>query len=973
MSPTRTSFGLSKLALAMSVAMAATVSSDLHAQQASAEALEEVVVTGSRIRRNPLAESAPVLNIDLEQIDQSGLTNFGQALQQLPITGSAVNSRFNVPGNSGFPQDGSGIGAGATQLALRNVNAKRTLILVDGRRWVAGASASGVPSTVDLNTLPANMVKRVEILQGGASAVYGSDAISGVVNVITNSDFQGLSIDAQFGEYISEGDGQDREVSALWGGGSERTRVVVSASYNEEGEVFTSDRAVSAFPVANTTSCDVPGSRCSSFTPQGRFRLGTNFNNQDMTLNTGVLNDGAGNVPNFVVGDANGGDFNAFDASDRFNYNGEQFNYLRTPNERVNLYTHVSHDFSDTLAGFLKVSYTKRESNTRGAPEPLCLGSICSTRITNNFVVSADNPFNPFGVDLSVANGNLDFFGRRPLESGPRLFSQEAESLYLSAGLEGEFELGERRLFWDAAVSYGDNEGEQTKQNSHNALNLQIAMGDPAICAATPGCVPFNFFGGQGLDGQGSITQEMLDFVGYTQFDSSEQTLLDIAFNLSGELAELPAGSLGFAAGFEYRDQEGRFDADPIAERAETAGIPSASTIGEFDVTEVYGELNIPLLANVPGVKLLEANAALRYSDYSTSGDETTYKAGLLWQVSDAFSVRGSTSTGFRAPGIGELFGGAAREDFEFTDPCVDFLGQLGRSNGGRDETQSQNIIDNCRSFGVPEALPQINPQLSAVSAGNANLKAETSDSFSLGFVFSPLVDWASNLTFTLDYYDLQIDDAVQGRSPGDIITACVTTANPLVCNAVQRAASGGINLVDNQLQNIGSVESSGYDLSVNYRSNDSSLGVFNARVNATILDEYIERIPSADGGLTVNDLTGTHTRETFERAFPELRLTSSFGWRSEDDRWNGSMTFRYVDDMEMVNEETLDSALFTDLQVSYTPPVADDALTVTLGFNNVFDEEPPVLNTSLVGVSLVSHDIPGTVGYLRFRYQPRK
>ena len=153
----------------------------------SANALEEVVVTGSRIRRNPLSEASPIQSVGLEQLDQTGLTNIGQALQQLPITGSAVNSRFNVPGNSGFPQDGSGIGAGATQLALRNVNAKRTLILVDGRRWVAGASASGVPSTVDLNTIPSNMVERIEILQGGASAVYGSDAISGVVNIITNS------------------------------------------------------------------------------------------------------------------------------------------------------------------------------------------------------------------------------------------------------------------------------------------------------------------------------------------------------------------------------------------------------------------------------------------------------------------------------------------------------------------------------------------------------------------------------------------------------------------------------------------------------------------------------------------------------------------------------------------------------------------------------------------------------------------
>jgi len=908
----------------------------------------------------------------LEQLEQTGLTNIGQALQQLPITGSAVNSRFNVPGNSGFPQDGSGIGAGATQLALRNVNAKRTLILVDGRRWVAGASASGVPSTVDLNTIPANMVERIEILQAGASAVYGSDAIAGVVNVITNSKFEGMKFDAQFGEYLSEGDGQDREVSALWGGGNDQTHVVFSASYQEEGGVFTADRDVSAFPVANTTSCDVSGTRCSSFTPQGRFILGPNFDFQDFTLNDGVLNDGGANIPQFVPGDPNGGDFHAFSAADRFNYNGQEFNYLRTPNERINLYTHVNHTINDNLDLFFKASYTKRNSDTRGAPEPLCLGNECGTLITNNFEISRLNPFNPFGVDLSVANGNLEFFGRRPLESGPRLFSQEAEALFLSTGLEGQFDSADRTFYWDATIGYGDNQGDQEKQNSHNAKNLQIALGDPAVCAATPGCVPFNFFGGQGVDGNGSITQEMLDYVTYTQRDSSEQKLLDLAFNITGDVFTLPAGDVAFAAGIEYRDQEGSFIADPIAEREETAGIPAGSTSGEFDVTEIYGELNIPLVSDASYAKNMEASVAVRHSDYSTSGSESTYKAGLLWQVNDAFTLRAAASTGFRAPGIGELFGGAAREDFTFTDPCADFLGQIGSSNGGRDTAQPQNVIDTCRSLGVPAGLAQTNAQLSARSAGNSNLKAETSDTLTAGFVFSPEVSWASSFTLSADYYDLQIDDAVQGRSPGDLITSCVVTGDPGFCDAVQRTSTGRISIVDNQLQNIGAVESSGYDLGVNFNFDDTSIGAVSARFNATLLDEYIERTPNPDGSETVTDRTGTHTGETFERAFPELRATSTLGWRSTSDRWNGSMTFRYVDDMQTADNETLDSALFTDLQLSYVPAVADDAFTITLGFNNIFDETPPVLNSSLVGVSLVSHDIPGTTGYLRFSYQPK-
>ena len=233
------------------------------------EALEEVVVTGSRIRRDPLDEAVAIMEIGTQDIERTGLTNLGDALQQLPITGSAINSQFNVPGNSGFPQDGSGIGAGAVQLRIRNVGAKRTLILVDGRRWVAGASASGVPSAVDLNTIPDNVIERIEILQDGASAIYGSDAIGGVVNIITNAEFRRLQGRRADRQLPIEGDGESSEISALWGGGNDTTHVVFSASYKEEKGIETADRSRSAFPNPDATSCDVPGTFCSSFHAAG--------------------------------------------------------------------------------------------------------------------------------------------------------------------------------------------------------------------------------------------------------------------------------------------------------------------------------------------------------------------------------------------------------------------------------------------------------------------------------------------------------------------------------------------------------------------------------------------------------------------------------------------------------------------------------------------------------------------------------
>lgn len=948
--------------------------------QDGADELEEVVVTGSRIRRDPLNEATAIMEISSLQIEESGLTNLGDALQNLPITGSAPNSQFNVPGNSGFPQDGAGIGAGAVQLSLRNIEAKRTLVLVDGRRWVAGASASGVPSTVDLNTIPDNVIQRVEILQDGASAIYGSDAIGGVVNIITNRDFEGFRFDAQSGGYLSDSDGESTALGVLWGGGNETTHLVFSAGYRDEKGIETASRARSAFPNPNATSCNVPGSFCSSFTPQARLILGPNFNFWDGTLNTGVLNDGTGALPVFDPTTPDAGDFHSFSGADRFNYNGPGFNFLRTPNERVNLYTSASHRFTDQVRLVATASYTNRTSATKAAPEPLCLGNGCGNRINDNFVISALNPFNPFGVDLSVANGNLEFFGRRPLESGGRLFFQDINTYFLSLGLEGEFEAGDRNFYWDLFGSYGDNRGFQEKFNSHNAAKLQIAMGDPAICAAVPNCVPFNFFGGQGPDGNGSITQDMLDFVTYTQRDFSEQTLQDFAFNIGGDVMELPAGTMGFAAGIEFRDQKGSYRPDPIAERGETAGIPAGATAGEFDVTELYGELNIPLLS---GDQYWEVNVAARSSDYSTSGSEGTYKVSTLFQPLDQLSLRGSFSTGFRAPGIGELFGGAAREDFTFLDPCADVLGLAGSANGGRDTPQPQNIIDNCANpavggsnsasgfTGVPTAFIQNNPSLSSVSAGNRALTAETSDSFTIGGVWSTELNasWIESISISLDYYDLEIDDAVSARVASDVLSACVDTLDPLFCDLTPRASSGALNVIDNQLQNIGGIESSGYDLAVSYSSPEWNLGQFNATLNASFLSEYIERTANIDGTESVTDRSGTHTNETFQRAFPDLRTVTTVNWLKND--WSGSMAFRWVDEMTLDGGTKVESVMFTDLRVAYRPRFADDALTIALGFNNVFDEDPPVcFPCGVIGMSTVSHDLPGRIGYLRVSYQ---
>ena len=411
----------------------------------------------------------------------------------------------------------------------------------------------------------------------------------------------------------------------------------------------------------------------------------------------------------------------------------------------------------------------------------------------------------------------------------------------------------------------------------------------------------------------------------------------------------------------------------PAVAGGETAGIPSGRTVGKFDVSEFYVELNAPLLADVAGADYLEANLAARTSDYSTFGSESTYKASALWRPIADLSFRASFSTGFRAPGIGELFGGAAREDFAFLDPCADYTAILGSGAGGRDVPQPANIQANCAGLGVPAGLAQTNPQLSAISAGNPDLTPEESDNWTAGIVWQPSwsegADWTDGITVSVDFYNLEIENAIQGRDPGAILVACAETADPFFCDLTPRSASGQLEIVNNQLQNIGGIDASGVDIMIDYLSPDTSIGQFSVRLDATHLGEYTERTRNPDGSVSESDLTGIHTDETFPRAFPKLRLNTTIGWMR--DRWTGSMVFRWTDDMTVDNGNPLDSALFADLRASYNPAILDDSLTITLGFKNIFDEDPPVCDPcQAVGLSLVSHDLPGRYGYLRVSYE---
>ena len=629
-------------------AFATLITATLPAYSQEPDDQQTVVVTGSRIRQDPLNQPAPVVTVSDADIARSGTTSVGDLLQRLPMSGGGLNTKFNTSGNIGFPPDQGGVGAGAATADLRHLGSKRVLVLVDGIRWVNESSASGVSSATDLNTIPTSVIDRIEVLQDGASSIYGSDAIAGVINIITRRKFDGLEFSG-YGGGFDEGDGNTQQWSLATGSSGDNVNTFLSLSYVDQGSIDSADREISAFPTPGIGRCT---GRCSGGTPQGRFAFfdpNTGFAH-DLALNTGVTG-----IPRYNPAE-NGAqrtdDFHNFSTADRFNF--QPFNYIMTPSQRFSVYAQGESKLAEPVTFYLKGLFNNRRSTNRAAPEPLFVGPEAGNGVGNLLDVTpidVTNPYNPFGFTLNTstntAAGGTDYvLLRRPLEGGPRIFKQDVNTWYLGAGFRGDFQLANRDFFWDVNGVWSRNQADQITNGSYNALKIQNALGpagrDAAgnlvcgvpngggiVASPIPSCVPLNLFGGQGANGEGSITQAMLNYIQPTLHDSSEQELKDFTANLTGTIVQLPAGGLDFAVGLEHRKQSGSYQPDAIYVAGESAGVPSQPTRGEFEVDEYYGELRIPVLKGVPGADLLQLSAAARSSDYSTFGQRHHHEVRL--------------------------------------------------------------------------------------------------------------------------------------------------------------------------------------------------------------------------------------------------------------------------------------------------------------------------------------------------------
>jgi iron complex outermembrane recepter protein len=929
-----------------------------------ATTLDRIQVTGSRISRVEVETSQPIFSLNREEIQAQGLTSVGDVIQNLTANGSTLNTTQNNGGN------------GETRVSLRNLGSNRTLVLVNGRRWVGG---TGLGGAVDLNTIPTAAVERIEVLKAGASSIYGSDAIAGVVNVILRNDYQGAEANVYLGQF-DDGDGTKQSYDLTIGTTDERFSAMFGAGYVKEEPVMAGDREISAVPTFGTGV-----SFGSSTTPNGRFALCTGVidpisgqcsvgeTRPDGTSGQFTYDPGqtGANVRNFSI------------PADLYNFAPD--NYLLTPQERKSLFGRATLNLTDNTSAFIQGTYNNRRSEQLLAAMPIVLGSGPGAGTQSRTVfISEDSIYNPFGAPVSRIQ-------RRANETGGRSFSQDVDTFAFSGGLEGSFEGWDRYFTWDAGMVYARNDQNDTTIGLFNVPALRSALGPSMldgggnpVCVTTPGdldsiipgCVPLNLLGAEG-----SITPEMLAYSSFVAHDEFGYKMKQYFANLTGEIVELQGGMLAFAAGLERRTENGFDQPDALINSGNTTGNARTATAGGYKVEEAYLELAIPLLADLPFAKQLEFSLASRISDYSNFGDTTNSSFGFKWRPVDDLLVRGNWAEGFRAPSVAELFSGVADSFPSIADPCSTTFG--GGYNGLTPEQQAR-----CHAQGVPVGgYDQGNAQIRISVGGNPDLGPETSTTQTLGLVWSP--SFVEGFDVSLDWWQIELENTITAFSGQFILDQCVEEGIQAFCNQFNRFPGGAVNTLLSSGVNIGAQNVEGYDLTMNYRLPETSWGRLSFSWDTTYL-ALNESDNDGDGDIDADD-GGSVVGEYFDRN-NNWRIRSNLMTRWELGDFGATWFTRYYSRQEEVcpfyyNDYGF-GELCSDAIVDADGVVQADSFNkiggttyhdvsvywkapwnakITVGVNNVFDKEPPLAFTTFANTFDPQYEVPGQFVYLQY------
>lgn len=965
--------------------------------------LDKITVTGTRIRAVEGETTAPVLTISRQQLEATGLTSVGDVL--FNITSSDGGALRNITTST----NGSD---GTQNISLRGLGATRTLILVNGRRWLTQGDG-----TVDLNTIPVSIVERIEVLKDGASAIYGSDAIAGVINVITRKDYEGAEAHAYYGAY-SKGDGVQQAYDFTVGANGDRWNTVFSVGYTNQTPVFQGDRTLSSVPVFGAGNYASGGLFGSSYVPNGRFVVCNGAATTNPTTGFGSCAAATGNLTYTGTGTGTGAyrpwvsyTFDNSGSSDRYNF--APINYLLQPIERTNLYGSATLNLTDNVAAHVMATYVKRVSDQQLAQVPLTLDIRGATGPQWAFAPTAGNIYNPFAQDIRT-------MGFRAIFAGPRNPHYYNDNLATTMWLDGSFNIGNRSAYWDAGYSWLESRMSIVGNGYINLDHLKKAIGNSRYNPITgapecldaggnviAGCVPFNMFNGPDLGlAAGVITPEqykaMVNYVTYTEAASWRNTTQDYFADLSGDIMDLPAGTLAYAVGVEYRRNKYVSTPDALVASGQSSDNFSLGTNGEVSSKEFYAELNVPILADMFLAKNLELNLAARRSDYDVAGTngfdavtasygDTAKKIGLKWQINDEVLLRGTWSQSFRAPSVTDLFGGLGESFPIATDPCS--------TRGWANLSAAGQAL--CQSQGVPVGGSQQPgfPQQRVLVGGQVNLKPEHGTTKSFGVVYSP--KWLEGLDVTLDWYSVKLKDVIATRSANALLGLCYndigtdggsTSAaeQAQFCSLVTRdPASGILQSVDVRPFNLAKGEVEGYDFSVAYRLPETSFGNFRVQWDSTYQ--------------TKNDIFGTVGQYNGAPTW-RLRSNVSVMWTKGD--WDATWTARYYsalvekcsyndeyyfnigitphrncytvydangnqipdNDIGWLQRHHMGATVYHDLQVGWKTPWNG---RIAVGGRNIFGRNPPRAMNAFAGNFDGAYDLPGG-GFYYIQYSQK-
>ncbi len=861
------------------------------------EVLEEVTVTGSRIARTDLNSVGPVTVISAPEIAATGVTSLEVLLQRLPSSagfGGNQTSAYWVSNGWGTPQ-----------INLRGMGINRTLVLLNGRRIVAGGT--GANTSVDLSMIPVSIIDRIEILKDGASAVYGADAVAGVVNIITKPGFNGVELSAKAGAAF-EGDGEQLQLDLTWGVSNERGSLMASVSYQDAGEVYMPDRVdCPKSEVDGALVCSGSGS-----TIGGRALLpdGTRINFNQNPI-------------------GNGDAFERYDPLvHNFDFN-QSFNAVN-PLERLSFSAFGKRQLSDNISLFGELMYTNRQTNQPASPTTV-----------SDITIGANHPTNPTGEDVIVER-------RRIAESGNRDFFQETNTFRVVVGLQGEIN---DSWHWDLSYNWGRNTGTDGSTNIVNLMRLNETL-DTNVCGS--GGIPC-----ADILGFGDITPEVLDYTLFTMIGTGGNQQQSLTANVLGELFELPAGNVVLAAGIETRQDEGWRDPDSLVVIG-AANTNAADPIsGTVESDEIYAEVSVPLLAGMPLAESLVLDIALRYSDYETFGGADNYKVGLNWQVLPLLKLRANFSTAFRVPNVNELFGGVAEGNLTTTDPC----------SGWNTLDPGNVVFQNCQADGVPTGFAQLGNTVLTTVGGNTALSPESADTFTFGIVFEP--SFLEGLSVTLDYYDVEISDAITQIPGSTKLDVCYNTPGLAhdFCSSghfTRSSISGDVDFLSAQPINTGKESIKGIDFNLRY---DFKLLDIHTTFDwkTTILDEY-EVIPFAGAAPIVFDgrIGGGNGGYSRQQSYVSMHF--------QGNKWSANYAIQVIgkgDDFNAV-EPTIGSKIGTVAYHNIQGSLAiSERATIAVGIDNVWDKKAPyVASWTDANTDTMTYDLAGRRGYARLTYR---